>query len=34
MIINSIWSKELSEEWKELIILPIYKKGEKTGNSN
>jgi len=30
-----IWNKEeLSEEWKESIILPIYKKGDKTDCSN
>ena len=30
-LINSIWSKEeLPEEWKESIIVPIYKKGDKT----
>jgi len=34
-LINSIWNKEeLSEEWKELIILPIYKKDDKTDCSN
>jgi hypothetical protein len=28
---NSIWNKEeLHEEWKELIIVPIYKKGDET----
>jgi len=27
--INSIWNKkELPEEWKELINIPIYKKGD------
>ena len=27
-LINSIWNKEeLPEEWKESIIVPIYKKG-------
>jgi hypothetical protein len=31
LIINSICNKEeLPEEWKELIIVPIYKKGIKT----
>jgi len=30
-----IWNKEeLPEEWKESIILPIYKKGDKTDCSN
>ena len=29
--IHSIWKKELlPEEWKESIIVPIYKKGDKT----
>jgi hypothetical protein len=29
--INSIWNKkELPEEWKESIILPIYENGDKT----
>jgi hypothetical protein len=29
--ITSIWSKEeLSEQWKECIIVPIYNKGNKT----
>jgi hypothetical protein len=33
--INSIWNKEeLPEELKELIIAPIYKKGDKTNDSN
>ena len=34
-LINSIWNKEeLPEEWKESIIVPIYKKGNKTDCSN
>ena len=34
-LIISIWSKEeLPEEWKESIIVPIYKKGDKTDCNN
>jgi hypothetical protein len=34
-LINSVWNKEeLPEQWKELIIVPIYKKGDKTDCSN
>jgi len=34
-IIISIWNKEeLSEEWKESTIVPIYKKGDKTDCNN
>ena len=34
-IIVSIWNKEeLPEEWKESIIVPIYKKGDKTDFNN
>jgi len=35
ILINSIWNKEvLPEEWKVSIILPIFKKGDKTDISN
>jgi len=28
-LVNSIWNeKELPEDWKESVILPIYKKGD------
>jgi len=34
-VINSIWNKEeMTEEWKESIIVPIYMKGDKTECSN
>jgi hypothetical protein len=34
-LINSIWNKEeLPEQWKESIIVPIYKEGDKTDCSN
>ena len=34
-LIFSIWNKEeLPEEWKESIIVPIYKKGDKSDSSN
>ena len=34
-IVISIWNKEeLPEEWKESIIVPVYKKGDKTDCSN
>jgi len=34
-LINSIWNKEeLPEEWKESIVVPIYKKGNNTDCSN
>jgi len=32
---NSVWNKEeLPEQWKESIVVPIYKKGDKTDCSN
>ena len=35
ILINSSWNKEeLPEEWKESVILPIYKKGDKIDFSN
>ena len=34
-LLFSIWNKEeLPEEWKDLIIVPIYKKGDITDYSN
>jgi sorting nexin-29 len=34
-LINSIWNEEeLPKEWKESIIVAIYKKGDKTDCSN
>jgi len=33
-LITSIWKKELPEEWKGLIIVPIHKKGDKTDCNN
>jgi len=34
-LICSIWNKEeLPEQWKESIIVPIYKKGDKTECNN
>jgi hypothetical protein len=30
-LINSIWSKEeLPDQWKESVIVPIHKKGDRT----
>jgi hypothetical protein len=34
-IIDSIWNKEeLPDQWKESIIVPVHKKGDKTDCSN
>jgi len=33
-LITSIWKEKLPEEWKESIIVPIHKKGDKTDCSN
>jgi hypothetical protein len=34
-LINSIWNRQkLPEQWKELIIISVYKKGDKTDCSN
>jgi hypothetical protein len=34
-LINSIWNKEeLPEQWRDSVILPVYKKGDKTDFSN
>jgi len=34
-LIHSIWNmEELPGEWKESIIIPVYKKGDKTDCSN
>jgi hypothetical protein len=34
-LINSVWNKEeLPDQWKESIIVPIHKKGEKTDCNN
>jgi hypothetical protein len=34
-LINSVWNKEgLPDQWKESIIVPIHKKGDKTDRNN
>jgi uncharacterized protein YaaR (DUF327 family) len=34
-LINSVWNKEkLSDQWKESMIVPIHKKGDKTDCNN
>jgi hypothetical protein len=35
ILINSIWNMEkFQKKWKESIMVPIYKKGNKTDHSN
>jgi hypothetical protein len=35
LLIKSIWNKEeLPDQWKESIIVPVHKKGDKTDCSN
>jgi hypothetical protein len=33
-LIKFIWKKELPHQWKESIVVPIHKKGDKTNCSN
>jgi hypothetical protein len=34
-LINSVWNKEkLADQWKESIIVPIHKRGDKTDCNN
>jgi hypothetical protein len=34
-VINSVWNKEeLPDQWKETIIVPVPKKGDKTDCNN
>jgi hypothetical protein len=33
-LINSVWMEELPDQWKESIIVPIHKKGDKTDCNN
>jgi hypothetical protein len=34
-LINCVWNKEeLPDQWKESIIVPVYKKGDKTDCNN
>jgi hypothetical protein len=34
-LINSVWNKEeLPDQWKESVIVPIHKKGDKTDCNN
>jgi hypothetical protein len=29
-LLNSVWNKELPQQWKEYIRAPIYNKGDET----
>jgi hypothetical protein len=34
-LIHSVWSKdEFPDQWKESIIVPVHKKGDKTDSNN
>jgi hypothetical protein len=33
-LIKLIWNKEFPHQWKESIVVPIHKKGDKTDCSN
>jgi hypothetical protein len=33
-LIKLIWNKKLPHQWKESIVVPIHKKGDKTDCSN
>jgi hypothetical protein len=34
-LMNSVWNKEeLPDQWKESVIVPIHKKGDKTDCNN
>jgi hypothetical protein len=33
-LIKLMWNKELSHQWKETMVVPIHKKGDKTDCSN
>jgi hypothetical protein len=33
-LINSVWNKELPDQLKESIIVPVHKKGDKNGCNN
>jgi hypothetical protein len=33
-LIKLIWNEELSHQWKESVVIPIHKKGDKTDCSN